>query len=114
MADTQRLRELASKATPDEWRAAGGFVYSDKRQIADVMDDRDDAEYIAAINPSALLELLDQLEAAQRVIEAAKQVADYMTEACLAHGALCTCDDCKLDDALSNYESIAHEPEGKA
>jgi len=93
--DTQRLRELAQKATPGPWKAgclaswnADGvscrFVYRGKDESVQtrvrikggegvngsVFDCDADAEYIAAANPATVLALLDEIDRL-RTIEAA-------------------------------------------
>ena len=98
--DTQRLRELAQKATPGPWKAgclaswnADGvscrFVYRGKDESVQtrvrikggegvngsVFDCDADAEYIAAANPATVLALLDEIDRL-RTIEAAASNLD--------------------------------------
>jgi hypothetical protein len=77
MADHQRLRELAQKATPGPWeldalenREHGLFINDDhpeagtlgcaSNQVAGFMVERN-AEFIAAADPATILALLDEL-----------------------------------------------------
>lgn len=92
--DKQRLRELAEKATPGEWRelarcdnagdddACGiacdfippGYRYAPNIVASDAYDEcshpmrRADAAFIAAANPTAVLELLEENERLQAVV----------------------------------------------
>ena len=79
--DTERLRELAEKATPGEWHASeilgepGARVVTvgDYSLIATdpqgypVWSERD-AAYVAAANPQTILALLDRLAAAEALL----------------------------------------------
>ena len=98
--DTQRLRELAQKATPGPWKAgclaswnADGvscrFVYRGNDESVQtrvrikggegvngsVFDCDADAEYIAAANPATVLALLDEIDRL-RTIEDARTHAE--------------------------------------
>ncbi len=83
--DTTKLRAAAEKATPGPWTliASGhGSVVSvgdstSDHSLADLCRDyRDDdnAAYIVAANPAAIIALLDRLAALERVAEAARDV----------------------------------------
>lgn len=74
MIDIQELRELAQKATQGNWESSNDGFVSMRRMRNDVRyvvgiaqcDHRaEDADFIAAANPAAILELLDRLEAAE-------------------------------------------------
>jgi hypothetical protein len=70
--DTKRLRELAEAATPGPWKwsATEGSDASFKITTSDhTLLGRDDARFIAAANPQAVIALLDQLAAANAEIE---------------------------------------------
>jgi hypothetical protein len=75
--DLARLRELAEKARPGPWRysAEDGALYYDRNERAapDFLSccnlDDDTMEYVAAANPTAVLELLDRLEALRAALE---------------------------------------------
>lgn len=73
MSDLKRLRELATAATPGDWRYIGQGDIEDEngRDIGCVYlrsDSGPDANgmFIAAANPQTVLALLDALEAEQR------------------------------------------------
>ena len=89
MIDTKELRRLVQAATPGPWIAAGpSFGESLPKYLNEVVVDRegdeddcysicgasigldkegsDDMAFIAAVNPSAISELLDRLEAAEK------------------------------------------------
>lgn len=105
MTDTARLRELATQATPGPWDVDEGtdtrppvIVARDidaddrgravhyKTEIAtagDTADDEANAAYIAAANPTAIISLLDELDAARARIaevEGAIEEAARMAE----------------------------------
>lgn len=66
--DTARLRDLAEAATPGLWEwvrsAGGGSSWVEVPHTATICADtlRADAAFIAAANPSTLLDLLDELD----------------------------------------------------
>lgn len=76
MSDYQKLRDLASKATPGPWfftyatvrKSLGNdeeYSVADMPRVAGDTETRQgghDGEYIAAVNPSVILELLDEVE----------------------------------------------------
>lgn len=74
-ADKAKLRAAAEKATPGPWHdcddediatvAPGADCSSAESFIAVQFDNRDDARYIAAVNPAVILALLDELAALQ-------------------------------------------------
>ena len=60
MTDIDELERLARAATPDaEWFSAETICY-------DLLADENDAAYISAANPSAVLELIGRLKAAEQ------------------------------------------------
>lgn len=70
--DLTALRALAEKATPGPWTVRGHEVISEANLgtvqapwIADVDGPFEDAQFIAAANPSVVLSLLDRLERAE-------------------------------------------------
>ena len=70
--DTQRLRELAQKATPGSWyskwpeeRCTWVDIGNSRYPVAytgDCFEDAPNAEYIAAANPATVLALLDEID----------------------------------------------------
>lgn len=80
MSNFQKLRESAEKATPGEWQQ--GFLHdghefipsnnSGRVQKSDgttfVPGSYEDAAFIAAANPSAILSLLDKIDAQEKEI----------------------------------------------
>jgi hypothetical protein len=104
----ERLRELASKATPGEWRwwtsnswrrltahAADGSCERDGDVLCPVVHPIDrhpdcsiseaDQEYIAAAHPQAILALLDEITALRKRLEDAEQlVQTHATQQCAA------------------------------
>ena len=99
--DTQRLRELAQKATPGPWKAgclaswnADGvscrFVYRGKDESVQtrvrikggegvngsVFDCDADAEYIAAANPATVLAPLDEIDRLRTIEAAARNLVN--------------------------------------
>lgn len=79
MTDIEKLRELAEKATKGPWKTHlvdSRCVYADAEHIASTVDSDDsslreenDAAYIAAANPSAVIELLDELTRLRAQVE---------------------------------------------
>lgn len=79
MIDTKELRRLAQAATPSPWVSHGRYIGTPRHMsyIGEVRDQcgnwsdteksRADAAFIAAANPAAISELLDRLEAAEKV-----------------------------------------------
>lgn len=79
MIDTKELRRLAQVATPGPWVSHGRYIGTPRHMsyIGEVRDQcgnwsdteksRADAAFIAAANPAAISELLDRLEAAEKV-----------------------------------------------
>ena len=81
MTDRNKLRELCEKATPGEWEywtsnsmkrivaeTGGDVIWATRYSNYDgtpVMDEKQEGnlEFIAAANPSTVLELLDKIEA---------------------------------------------------
>lgn len=63
MTDIKELRRLAEAATPEQWNA---------ESIADMPGYigfyKEDCDYIAAANPSAILSLLDKIDAQEAII----------------------------------------------
>lgn len=90
----QALREAAEKATPGNWRRAstrfngitaqGVYPPCGKEEILASAAEKRDAEFIAAANPSTVLALLDELEAAEALnkhLELAIRKAEGCSEA---------------------------------
>lgn len=85
MTDKEKLKAAAEKATPGPWRRAatvfngitcGPFSLTNEKVLANVAE-KANAEFIAAANPAAVLELIAALEAAQkRNAELEKRVAE--------------------------------------
>ncbi|MBX8970806.1 MULTISPECIES: ead/Ea22-like family protein [Citrobacter] len=75
----QALRQLATRATPGPWEEENGEVWIMRNGTANSIltsicgddtsgqQDFDNARFIAAANPAAVLTLLDELEAAQKL-----------------------------------------------
>jgi len=70
---TQELRKLAEAATVGVWKASGFSVNSKEHGWATIANTEldydgmaENAAYIAAANPAAILELLDRLEKAEK------------------------------------------------
>ncbi len=87
MIDKQELRRLAEKCEamfPSPWKSVGkeswrliGFPqveYSDEKGSYIPVHNDTDAAYIAAASPAAILQLLDELERAERVCRAAEKM----------------------------------------
>lgn len=94
MTDIKELRRLAEAATPGEWEAISDTVegvdcefiahiltsrfsatYDDKGEIAHI-GNACDAEFIAAANPSAILSLLDKIDALTDALQMAKHIVN--------------------------------------
>ncbi|MDQ1954303.1 ead/Ea22-like family protein [Cronobacter sakazakii] len=74
MTDTAKLKAAAEKATPGPWRRTstifngityGPFSLTNEKVLANVAE-KANAEFIAAANPAAVLELIAALEAAEK------------------------------------------------
>jgi hypothetical protein len=81
MSDYEALREAAEKATPGPWRRSGSWIMAPSRYLVALWGEgwkveEADATYIAAANPTTILALLDRLQAAERVVEAARELDD--------------------------------------
>ena len=72
MTEREELRKLAEAATPGPWSTAAFQLVIDVARRIDVgmCGHRDDAAFIAAANPAAVLGLLDQLDAAEAKLAA--------------------------------------------
>ena len=128
MIDTKELRRLVQAATPGPWIAAGpSFGESLPKYLNEVVVDRegdeddcysicgasigldkegsDDMAFIAAVNPSAISELLDRLEAAEN--DAAHQKA-------LAESALRVAEgwERKCGELRARIEALEHDDFG--
>jgi len=77
MTDLKKLKELAGKATPGPWARTADMheivcetsLYDGQPgyiSICEISQSVCDSEYIAAANPSAILELIQRLEEAER------------------------------------------------
>jgi hypothetical protein len=76
----QALRQLATRATPGPWEEENGEVWIMRNGTANSIltsicgddtsgqQDFDNARFIAAVNPTTMLALLDELEAAEKRI----------------------------------------------
>ncbi len=71
--DTDRLRRLASEATPGPWEWCRGILWAGatwesqgrrewETNVMEATPPASDAEYIAAANPTAVLALLDRID----------------------------------------------------
>lgn len=74
LKEIARLREIALRATEGEWRAACHTVstgrWEDKGGVYTVAHaSRNDAEYISAVQPRVVLDMLRELELAQIVVQ---------------------------------------------
>ncbi|ELY4813421.1 ead/Ea22-like family protein [Cronobacter sakazakii] len=74
MSSTAKLKAAAEKATPGPWRrtatifngiTCGPFSLTNEKVLANITE-KANAEFIAAANPAAVLELIAALEAAER------------------------------------------------
>ena len=76
MTDREELRKLAEAATPGPWSTAAFQLVIDVARRIDVgmCGHRDDAAFIAAANPAAVLGLLDQLDAAEAKLAAVREL----------------------------------------
>lgn len=94
MSDRNELRRLAQKATKGNWYlSCGRYIYSDItvndgdeewRPVIAMTDDDEsqvnyesNAAFIAAANPTAVLELLDEIERLRAVLDAARAMMKY-------------------------------------
>lgn len=72
----EELRALAEAATPGPWEVVGESVVTDGNAatvaVIEAPDYEEDAAYIAAANPTAVLDLLDRLAAAEARASAAE------------------------------------------
>ncbi|MGI1666126.1 ead/Ea22-like family protein [Enterobacter sp. BH2-YP2023] len=94
--DKQALREAADKATKGQWAVEfDDEIYStdgvNHEQIAMVFSENEasDAAFIAAANPATVLALLDELEAAEKLIaelELKLEAADKLQDSAFRHG----------------------------
>ena len=85
MIDTKELRQPAQDATPHvghackyqdaHWLREGHVDFENADLFIASERPREDAAFYAAANPSAVIELLDRLEAAEKEIESWKGVA---------------------------------------
>ena len=78
--DKQALRQLATRATPGPWEEENGEVWIMRNGTANSIltsicgddtsgqQDFDNARFISAANPTTVLALLDELEAAEKRI----------------------------------------------
>ncbi|ELY2754031.1 ead/Ea22-like family protein [Cronobacter sakazakii] len=93
--NTAKLKAAAEKATPGPWRRAatvfngitcGPFSLTNEKVLANVAE-KANAEFIAAVNPAAVLELIAATEAAQkRIAELEEQKAKWVSWAEQASG----------------------------
>ena len=76
--DLAELRRLAEAATPGPWSTAAFQLVIDVAQRIDVgmCGHRDDAAFIAAANPAAVLALLDAAAERDRLAEAVRAYVD--------------------------------------
>ena len=101
MTDIDTLRKVAEAATPGEWRTwagprqafleaddAAGEPYVFAKGYASPRDDANLA-YIAAANPTAVLDLLDRLAVAEAAVARCRALADE----CDDHPATAECAD---------------------
>ena len=88
MIDINRLRILAQAATPGGWYVErGNYVYGCK-EVTDGEEEwhpiiartDDDAKFIAAVNPAAIVELLDRLEEAETAWKVSYKSCHDLTE----------------------------------
>ena len=90
----KKLRELAEKATPGKWSDDGVCVRIEgTRTFIVSMVGCDDAKFIAAANPAAILELLDEVERLRNVQAAFKNQQGE----CRCHKNMITCGFCLID-----------------
>ncbi len=86
---TQELRKLAEAATVGIWKASGFDVNSKEHGWATIANTEldydgmaENAAYIAAANPAAILALLDRVEKAEKDAER----MDWLDSQCYAYG----------------------------
>ena len=92
LIDTKELRRLAQTATPGPWHATKSVetnswaVWSDTTRLmelrptktVDMYQVSNTAAFIAAVNPAAVSELLDRLEAAEKDIALKERIIDSL------------------------------------
>lgn len=113
MTADDELRRLAEAATPGPWERAstdgmGWAVHRGEHDTVALYADRHDSEFIAAANPTAVLDLLDRLRAAEVLAEHASDMSD---EQCIdgkwVHGVCCDCGEFVPFDAVNDHIAAA-------
>ncbi|ELY4566653.1 ead/Ea22-like family protein [Cronobacter sakazakii] len=94
--NTAKLKAAAEKATPGPWRrtatifngiTCGPFSLSNEKVLANVAE-KANAEFIAAANPAAVLELIAALEAAEkRAAELERENAAFLPVGVMSESA---------------------------
>ncbi len=114
--DTQRLRELAQKATPGSWyskwpeeRCTWVDIGNSRYPVAytgDCFNDAPNAEYIAAANPATVLALLDELQAMREDLNDARNGWEQATQE-LNEAAACIANQAATISRLQQIEAAA-------
>lgn len=120
MAEYEELRRVLAAATPGPWRAwacavgptDGGRFFATTNIYGlgahGGRQEMDDARYIAAANPQAVLTLLDRLEEAERLLRQANQQHVYRH-----FGQKCDCESCTFGDEIDAFLTThTGEPNG--
>lgn len=115
-SDRDLLRSLAEKATPGPWTKEPDECGIYAKVVDDGVDeffefiaspvDDDNTEFIAAANPAVILSLLTALDAAERVVEAARKAGtcrDYHNKPALVD---------EFYSALAAYDAATTAKEG--
>jgi len=83
--DTKALREKAGEATPGPWAAEFdargmpiGISHDPDTWVMNGHTNIRDVEYIAAANPKTIIALLDERDAMMKVMEAARELWEFM------------------------------------
>lgn len=116
MVSDDELRRLALVATPGEWtvceRGGGHYGYDVdplESGLRGMVERREDAAYIAAVNPTRVLALLDEREALRAALTGLLQVA-WHDDDCTRVAEAGPCD-CGFDEAHATAERVLYPKE---
>ena len=93
MIDYDELRRLANKATTGGWSNSYGYITSDCGEM-EIYDEGghsiDDAKYIAAANPSVMIEILgertaliNEIDLLQKLLADSEEARHFNTRMCI-------------------------------
>ena len=80
---TKELRKLAEAATQGEWEAEGALVWErEGLSIASTHNSKcaENAAYIAAASPTAIIEILDRVDAVEKMLKSEQEYGIYWRE----------------------------------